>query len=293
MSKDPAFLFYSKEWLEGTAEMTSEEKGVYIDLLAHQHQKGSLPPEIKKLAKLSGNSEKEFLLIWKEISTKFIPNGSNRLVNRKLNIIVTERFDRAWRNKIVGTLASVIKYSNQPYEINLQIKKKFRVEDFLLVEDHKLTETITEWYTKWFKSIANANEDANANNKINNSVVETRVFGGKFEFSLDLKLPDEDLESLELNQFTKTGNKNSAFIKNHWKIFVHERMCDPPEVKTNYHTVKDLTKYFKNFLRDRHPKINGTDNSKINRNSKSAGAYDLLEKARANAELIAGRNKNT
>jgi len=167
MAKDPAFLFYSKDWLEGTAEMTPEEKGVYIDLLAHQHQKGSLPPETKRLAKLVGISEPEFLCIWQDISTKFIPNGSNRLVNRKLNGIVTERMDKGWRNKIIGTLASIIKYSNQPYEINFKVKKTFKVEDFLACTTENLTERITEWYTKRLKSIVNVNEDAIEDGNVN------------------------------------------------------------------------------------------------------------------------------
>lgn len=40
--KDPAVLFYPKDWLTDTAEMTDEEKGRYIDLLCIQHQNGHL-----------------------------------------------------------------------------------------------------------------------------------------------------------------------------------------------------------------------------------------------------------
>ena len=165
--KDPAFLFYSKDWLEGTAEMTPDEKGVYVDLLAHQHQKGSLPPETKRLAKLAGISESEFLLIWKDLATKFLPNGSGRLVNRKLNGIVSERQDKGWRNKIIGTLASIIRYSGQTYETNAKVKKTFKVDDFLACTDQNLTEQVTEWYKKRLKSIGNANEDANAIETLN------------------------------------------------------------------------------------------------------------------------------
>jgi len=166
--KDPAFLFYSKDWLEGTGEMTPEEKGVYIDLLAHQHQKGSLPPETKRLAKLVGLSESDFNRIWVDLATKFIPNGSGRLVNRKLNGVVTERADKAWRNKIIGTLASVVRYSNVPREISEKAKKTFKVDDFLGCPEQNLTERITEWYQKRLKSIenVNVNEDANVNSRV-------------------------------------------------------------------------------------------------------------------------------
>jgi uncharacterized protein YdaU (DUF1376 family) len=42
MSKDPAFLFYSSDFLTGTMTMTNEQVGMYIRLLCLQHQKGML-----------------------------------------------------------------------------------------------------------------------------------------------------------------------------------------------------------------------------------------------------------
>lgn len=40
--KDPAFLFYSQDFLTGTLFMTNEETGKYIRLLCAQHQQGGL-----------------------------------------------------------------------------------------------------------------------------------------------------------------------------------------------------------------------------------------------------------
>lgn len=74
--KDPAVLFYTKDWLEGTAAMFSEEKGVYIDLLCYQHQKGFLPKNKRRLAKITGISEEKFTEIWQEISHKFVAIAS-------------------------------------------------------------------------------------------------------------------------------------------------------------------------------------------------------------------------
>ncbi len=42
MSKDPAFLFYSADFLVGTMDLTDEETGQYIKLICLQHQKGRL-----------------------------------------------------------------------------------------------------------------------------------------------------------------------------------------------------------------------------------------------------------
>ena len=42
MAKDPAFLFYSSDFLTGTILFSHEQKGMYITLLCLQHQKGHL-----------------------------------------------------------------------------------------------------------------------------------------------------------------------------------------------------------------------------------------------------------
>ena len=42
MSKYPAFLFYTSDFLTGTAFLTNEQIGKYIRLLCHQHQNGHL-----------------------------------------------------------------------------------------------------------------------------------------------------------------------------------------------------------------------------------------------------------
>jgi hypothetical protein len=63
MAKDPAFLFYTSDFLTGTLTMTDEQVGKYIRLLCLQHQKGSL-------------SEKDMLFICKsydeDIFCKFV-----------------------------------------------------------------------------------------------------------------------------------------------------------------------------------------------------------------------------
>lgn len=50
MAKDPAFLFYSSDFLNGVADLTMEERGQYITLLCLQHQKGSLSEKTIRLS---------------------------------------------------------------------------------------------------------------------------------------------------------------------------------------------------------------------------------------------------
>lgn len=45
MAKDPAVLFYTSDFLSGTAFFTDEQRGQYILLLCQQHQLGSIPKD--------------------------------------------------------------------------------------------------------------------------------------------------------------------------------------------------------------------------------------------------------
>jgi uncharacterized protein YdaU (DUF1376 family) len=176
MGKDPAFLFYSKDWIVDTAEMEPEEKGVYIDLLAHQQVNGDLPADIGKLSKIVRLDTERFTKIWNEISNKFIPNGSpggNRLVNRKLEEVITERRDGAKKKRISGIFASLIRQSGASEEEMLYIKKQFEIELFIDLEDSDITKRLTEWFTKtsaeWLggclPSLGDANENGNGDGK--------------------------------------------------------------------------------------------------------------------------------
>ena len=48
--KDPAFLFYSSDFLSGVSDLTMEERGQFITLLCLQHQKGALNEKTIRLS---------------------------------------------------------------------------------------------------------------------------------------------------------------------------------------------------------------------------------------------------
>lgn len=182
-SKDPAFLFYPLNWLEGTAEMLPEEKGVFIDLLCHQHQKGSIPAETARLCRLVGMNEDDFLMIWQHIKDKF-DQVDNRLVNKKLSQVSFDRANRAKKNKISGIFAVLIRKKiydedNVDNQLVNRIKRLFKVDDFLDVEEIKISECITIWFDNLYNQMVdgintipfaslkdkdtNENEDTNEN----------------------------------------------------------------------------------------------------------------------------------
>lgn len=56
MPKDPAFLFYTSDFLTGTMFMTDEEVGIYTRLLCAQHQHGGAIPKDFFMAMVKGKN---------------------------------------------------------------------------------------------------------------------------------------------------------------------------------------------------------------------------------------------
>jgi uncharacterized protein YdaU (DUF1376 family) len=82
MSKDPAFLFYSSDFLSGTMLLSDEQTGKYIRLLCLQHQKGRL-------------SEKDMIKICntydEDIFSKFIKGNDGLFYNMRLDEEIKKR----------------------------------------------------------------------------------------------------------------------------------------------------------------------------------------------------------
>jgi len=173
MSKDPAFLMYPKDWLSGTAEYMPAEKGVYIDLLCHQHQKGDLPADIDRLSRMVGLSKDDFIPIWGVISGNF-EQMDNRLVNRKLRRLMDERSEKGKLNTITGTFAGMLRLGNYPKAEYTHLRKHFKPSDFMIYDKDEITVRLTEWLHKCLKSIGNANEDISIDIKGNILTIEER-----------------------------------------------------------------------------------------------------------------------
>lgn len=80
--KDPAFLFYSDNFLSGTMFFSDEQTGKYIRLLCAQHLTGHL-------------DEKDMILICKShddrIWSKFIKDGDGKYYNERLELEINRR----------------------------------------------------------------------------------------------------------------------------------------------------------------------------------------------------------
>lgn len=82
MSKDPAFLFYSSDFLSGISDLTMEERGQYITLLCLQHQKGHLSDKLIRLS--LGNATADVL-------HKFSIDENGCYYSKRLDIEIEKR----------------------------------------------------------------------------------------------------------------------------------------------------------------------------------------------------------
>ncbi len=91
MSKRPAFQFYAKDFLAGTAHMSCAEAGAYIRLLAHAWDSnpcGTIPTDEGQQRRLAGADKDEWHQIRNIVLQKFEADErwEGRLVNRRLRI---------------------------------------------------------------------------------------------------------------------------------------------------------------------------------------------------------------
>lgn len=75
MAGDPAFLFYSKDWVSSTQLMTFEDRGKYIHILSTMHQNGRLDEETIRF--LVGN-------VSVKLKSKFIIDEKGMWYNQRL-----------------------------------------------------------------------------------------------------------------------------------------------------------------------------------------------------------------
>lgn len=101
MTKDPAFLFYSKDFYEGTRMMLPEERACYLDLLIYQHQNGDIPNDLKRLKMYCSGIDEATLEATLKAKFKLGDKGWH---NQKLDDVVSERKNFKGKQSINGTV---------------------------------------------------------------------------------------------------------------------------------------------------------------------------------------------
>jgi hypothetical protein len=114
VAKDPAALFYIDTWLVATAEMKSECRGWYLNLILHQYDKKDLPNDIEELATLANVRVSEFEKFkdtWQQVlQHKFKQNANGRLENATAAEILRGREQFKDERSKAGKMSVFVKF---------------------------------------------------------------------------------------------------------------------------------------------------------------------------------------
>lgn len=109
MAKDPAFLFYSQDFITGTLAMPFDERGKYITLLCYQHQSGRMSEETIRF--LVGSFSDMLKCKFKQDEDGFFYNERLELEAEKRNKFIESRVNNG---KLGGRPKEEIKPNDKP-----------------------------------------------------------------------------------------------------------------------------------------------------------------------------------
>lgn len=202
--KDPAFLFYSRDFYEGTRTMLPEERACYMDLLIYQHQHGYIPNDIRRVLMYCSGIDEATLKATLKAKFKLCSEGwynevlQDKMSNRSDHKIVQSingKFGQIMRK--AKKLCSEAEYQQFREYFCTVIGKEKGVD--LLANDEATLKGLLEASLKHY-----ANANANANNIIKgveNSKTEI------LDDDLDFETPNPDTidraRNIQLDLFGK------------------------------------------------------------------------------------------
>lgn len=234
MSKDPAFLFYYKDFDNDTASWEAESIGWYIRLLCYQAGNGELPSDLEEIAQIARVKFSEFQLFserWAcRLASKFAINDNGKLYNKKLSTIQENRKIDAVKSRkksILSILGNYIKYNNLSEETIQNLKENFNHNDFISIVDEQdrknaILTKIDEIITKSSLSDTLSDTLIYVNENVNESInIKEKKFNFKkslLDFGFDEKLVDDWLEVRKKLKAVNTETAYNSFIAEVKKI---------------------------------------------------------------------------
>ncbi|WP_407497463.1 DUF1376 domain-containing protein [Elizabethkingia meningoseptica] len=233
--KDPAFLFYTKDFISGTQEMSCEEVGAYLRLLMYQHQHGKIPNDKSRMMRICGIFiESDFDGIWEIVGDKF-NQMDNHLVNKRMTIEATKRKEHRPKKIASATLAGLISSSkNLSQEQRFEIKKAFKIDDFIDIPLEEINIKVKEWFNtevtklvnQMVNNLVNVNEDVNeneneniiSNNSTSNIEKAKNFLKNEQQIQMDRLKMQHKLSNDQLNsKIDEFVEKKASWKNDNWK----------------------------------------------------------------------------
>lgn len=227
MAKDPAFLFYSSDFLTGVSDLTFEERGQYITLLCIQHQKGFLTQKMIDIA-VPGCSE-DVLEKFEKTEQGYVNQRLEKEANRRENFIKkqSENGSKGGRPKKPNENPNINPKKTQPKSQTKPIKEN---------------------------EIDNENEDVNASESANSKETAHEIFMQlyhtwyKEKFGLSPKIQAKDAKALKsiITYLKKQGDgdidvakKGFEYILEHWDSLdaFHQKQTTLAQIDSNLNNI--------------------------------------------------------
>jgi uncharacterized protein YdaU (DUF1376 family) len=135
MSKDPAFLFYSSDFLTGTLLMSMEQKGKFITLLCIQHQKGHMSE--RDMLQICGTYDEDiFDKFQKDSDGKFFNERLKEEIEKRKSYSESRRNNRKKKDDVIIISDTYVQHMENENEIEniIENKKVVRFEKPTLLE---------------------------------------------------------------------------------------------------------------------------------------------------------------
>lgn len=110
--KSPAFSFYAKDFLSGTAKMSLQEVGAYIRLLSYAWEDGGIPADASERARLMVCAKAQERELWKKVGHKFVLRDG-AYVNERLEVERQKQAERRQRLSDNGKLGGRPEKANE------------------------------------------------------------------------------------------------------------------------------------------------------------------------------------
>ena len=175
MSKDPAALIYIDKWISSTRGMKLAEKGIYLDLILHQFDKGSIPNNIDELAAICSVRPSEYNLfeqVFEQVlKQKFVQNESGRLENEVAKEVIQRRENFKNKRSNAGKMSYILKFARKNFRLN-KGKEDFIRSKINLDIDLKNEQVLKQVLKQILELYINVNEDVNINKDNNEDILE-------------------------------------------------------------------------------------------------------------------------
>ena len=233
MEKDPAILFYTKDWTTSTGELYLEEKGAFFELLCIQHQQGYIIYDPKRLAHRLRISLQDFDRIWNTIKVYFVPYTSlsdptanslndpigEKLANRRLFREINRRAVFKEKKAVYAIVGNWFRYDPIGKKLTKAKKEKLKRQiDYDFIFNHLFeSQQIQEYLTTLAQGSDKRPLNTNGTGAVTvNETVTGNETGTDNSYEITIKGAQKKIEQ-------KKSQKNAFVMEMHLDFF--KKLC--------------------------------------------------------------------